>query len=179
MKKYEKIYKKLREKYTEEEIADGMLIPADLTKEEKEAAESEMREIRFKILREQTEEDRLHSDLLRFRFQLEDYLKSGNYNPEQSFGKQLNEYVRILKKSKKELSEDLGVHYTRLSRILNDREEPNVELAYRLEKHSGNLIPAIVWWKIIIKKQEYEIRKDNKTRKKEWSKVQGAVTLRA
>ena len=48
--------------------------------------------------------------------------------------------------------------------------EPNIEFVYRLEKHSGELIPALIWWKLIIRKQEFEIKQDKKTRKKEASK---------
>ena len=65
MKKYEKIYKELSKKYTDEEIADSMLIPADLTEEELKQANEELREFRFKLLRERTEEQRIYSDLMR------------------------------------------------------------------------------------------------------------------
>ena len=71
MKKYEKIYKKLRKTYSDEEIADSMIIPADLTESEKEKANEEIRTLRFKLLREQTEEQRIYSDLMRFKFLLE------------------------------------------------------------------------------------------------------------
>jgi plasmid maintenance system antidote protein VapI len=179
MKKYEKIYKELRKKYTDEEIADSMLIPADLTEEERKKADEEIREFRFRLLRERTEEQRIFSDLMRLRFQLENYIKEEKYSEDKSFGRQLEEYARILKRTKKELSEDLDIHYTRLSRIINGKEEPNIELAYRLEQHSGKLISAIIWWRLIIKKQEYEIRQDKETRDKEASRVKNAVKIRA
>ena len=145
--------------------------------EEKQKADEELRKIRFRMLLEQTEEQRLYADLLRFKFHVEEYLKAGHYTPDQSFGHHLNEYVRIVKKTKKVLAKDLGIHYTRLSRIFNDKEDPNVELAYRLEKHSGQLIPALIWWKIVTKKQEYEIKKDVITRHREWAKVQNMVSV--
>lgn len=175
MKKYEKIYQELQKKYTDEEIADAMLIPADLTAEEKKKADEELRAFRFKLLHEMTEEQRIYSDLLRFRYQMESYIKQEKFTQEKSFGKQLEEYARILKRTKKKLSEDLNIHSTRLSRIINDREEPNVELTYRLEKHSANLIPALVWWKLITKKQEFSISQDTKTRKKEAAMVTNAI----
>lgn len=179
MGKYEKIYQKLRKTLTDEEIADSMLIPADLTVEEKKKADAELRAFRFKLLNEMTEEQRIYSDLLRLRYQIESYLEEGYFDESKSFGKQLSEYVRILNRTKKKVSEDLNVHYTRFSRILNDREDPNVEFVYRLEKHSGELIPALIWWKLITKKQEFEIKQDKKTRKKEASKVKNAVKFRA
>ena len=179
MKRYEKIYNELSKKYTDEEIGEAMLIPEDLTEEEKEKATEELLAFRFKLIQEQTEEERIYSDLLRFKYQMEDYIKNESFIGEKSFGKHLEEYARILKRTKKKVSEDLNVHYTRLSRIINDREEPNIELAYRLEKHSGNLIPALFWWKLIIKKQEAFIKKDKKTRIEEASKVRNAMKFRA
>ena len=175
MKKYEKIYQRLRKEYTDEEIADSMLIPADLSEEELKAAREELKAFRFQLLRTQTEEQRIHADLLRFKFLLEDYVEHEPYVEEKSFGKQLEEYLRILNRTKKRLSEDVGIHYTRLSRIINNREEPNLELAYRLEKHSGELIPAWLWWQLVIKKQEYHIKRDQQTRKREGAKVKNAL----
>lgn len=179
MKKSEKIYNKLSKKHTDEEIGEAMLIPENLTEEERVKADEELLAFRFKLLQEQTEEERVYSDLLRFKYQMEDYLKKGIYTDEKSFGKHLEEYARILKRTKKKLSEDLDVHYTRLSRIINDREEPNVELTYRLDIHSGNLIPAIYWWKLMIKKQAASIKKDKKTREKEAARVSNAIKFRA
>jgi hypothetical protein len=73
------------------------------------------------------------------------------------------------------LSEDLGIHYTRLSRILNNREDPNLALMYRLEEHSGSLVPTLVWWRLVVKKQAFEIVQDEETRKMEAAKVKNAV----
>lgn len=179
MKKYEKKYKELRKKYTDEEIADSMLIPKDLTDEELKKSNEELKAFRFKLLSERTEEQRIYTDLLRFKFLMEDYIKKEPFNEEKSFGKHIEEYVRILKRTKKRLSEDLDVHYTRLSRIINDREEPNVELIYRLEVHSGGIVPALYWWKLVSKKQEYIIKQDLKTKKREGKKVKNAIKNRA
>ena len=179
MKKFEKIYKELRQKYTDEEIAESMLIPQDLTAEETQNANEELLAFRLKLLNEQTEEQRLYSDLLRFKYLMEDYIKSHPFHESKTFGKHLEEYVHILKRTKKRLSEDLAIHYTRLSRIINDKEEPNIELIYRLEKHSANLIPALYWWKLVTKKQEYFIKQDTQTRQKEGAKVTNGLTVRA
>lgn len=173
--KYDEIYQKLKEKYTDEEIADAMLIPADLTEKERAELAQEMKEIRMRKLREMTEEDRILADVMRLRFQIESYLKESGFSFQKTFGKYLEEYIRILNKSRKEIAEDLAIHYTKLSRIINDKEEPNVELAYRLEKHSGNLISAKLWWKLMIKKQEFIIFEDEETRKEEQGKVKNAL----
>lgn len=169
--KYEEIYQKLKEKYTDEEIVDSMLIPADLTKAEEKQLAKEMKEIRFQRLRQVSEEDRILADVMRLRFQIEAYLKSNIFSFNKTFGKYLEEYIRILNKPRKDFAEDLSIHYTKLSRIINDKEEPNIELAYRLEKHSGDLINAKLWWKLMIKKQEFIISQDDETRKEEQEKV--------
>lgn len=179
MNKYEKIYQKLSKHLTDEEIADSMLIPADLTEEEQEEADKELRAFRLKLLSEMTEDQRLYSDLLRFRYQLEEYIDHKEYDGDMNFGVHLEEYIRILKRTKKKMSEELNVHYTKLSRIINNRESPNIEFMYRLEEHSGGLMPAIVWWKLLIKKQEHEIVKDQETRKMIASQVKRAIASRA
>ena len=173
--KYEKIYQNLKEKLSDEEIVDSVLIPADLNSTEKEELALDMKEIRFQRLRETTEKDRLLADVMRLRFQIEHYLNQDNFVFDKTFGKYLGEYIRIIKKSKKEIAEDLAIHYTKLSRILNDKEEPNVEFCYRLEKHSGTIIKAKLWWQLIIKKQGYFISKDEETRKQEQEKVKNTI----
>ncbi|BDS15173.1 hypothetical protein [Aureispira anguillae] len=179
MNNYEKTYQKLSKQYSDEEIADAMLIPKGLTEIEMEKAKEDLLVFRLKLLAEQNEEERIYSDLLRFKYQMEDYIKMGGYSSDKSFGKHLEEYAHILKRTKKQLSEDLNVHYTRLSRIINDKEEPNVELTYRLEEHCDQLIPFIYWWRLMIKKQEALIKQDEKTRKQEAAKVKNAIKFRA
>jgi plasmid maintenance system antidote protein VapI len=173
--KYEDVYQKLKAKYTDEEIADSMLIPADLTEREKREMAEAMKVIRLQKFREMTEEDQILSDVMRLRFQMEAYLKQGGFSFQRTFGKYLEEYIRILKKTRKEIAEDLSLHYTKLSRIINDREEPNIELTYRLEKHSGHLLSAELWWKLMVKKQEFIISRDEETRKTEQEKVKNAL----
>jgi len=169
--KYEKIYQKLKEQYTNEEIAEAMIIPADLTEATAAKLSAEMRKIRFEKLRDMSEEDIILSDIMRLRFNIENYLKKDRFSFDKTFGKYLAEYIRILKKSRKEIAIDLAVHYTKLSRIINDKEEPNIELTYRLDKHSGNLIKATLWWKLIIVKQAFILSKDEETRQREEAKV--------
>jgi hypothetical protein len=176
MKRFEKAYNKLRETLTDEEIADAMLLPADLTEEEAERVNKEIRDFRFKLLASMTEEQRIYADLLRFRYQTETYLKQKSYQPAMKFGSRLDEYTRILNRTKKEIAADLGIHYTKFSRIINSRETPNLALMYRLEIHSGNLIPALFWWKLLMKEKAFEIVNDTETKKIESAKVKNALS---
>ena len=48
--KYEKIYKKLKEKYSDKEIVDSMLIPQDLTEKESEEFTESITKITIRYL---------------------------------------------------------------------------------------------------------------------------------
>ncbi|MEZ5045136.1 MAG: hypothetical protein R2828_34900 [Saprospiraceae bacterium] len=176
---YKKVFEELSEKLSEEEIAESYIIPEELDKEEKEKVLSEFRRKRLAQIGKRTEKDLIFSDLMSLRIMIQEYIKGEEYSPERSFGNYLEEYIRIVRRTKKEFSEDISIHNTRLSRILNEREEPNIELVYRLEEHSGHLIPAIIWWKLIMKKQEYLIKQDKEKRKLEGLKVKNALKFRA
>lgn len=173
--RYEKIYQKLKKKYSNEEIAESMIVPADLTNKEKKELAEEMKEIRLQTLRQTSEEDQILADVMRLRFQMEDYVKKQEFSFQKTFGKYLEEYIRIVKKSRRVIAEDLSIHYTKLSRVINDKEEPNIEFSYRLEKHSAHLIKAELWWKLMIKKQEFIISKDDETRMVEQQKVKNSL----
>ena len=47
----------------------------------------------------------------------------------------------------------------------------SLSIAYRLEAHSGDLISAIMWWKVVQKEVEQEIRTDKEKREEEKKKV--------
>ncbi|WP_282782874.1 helix-turn-helix transcriptional regulator [Phaeodactylibacter xiamenensis] len=177
MKKYERLFKELSKQYSVEEIAGSMLIPEDLTEAERKEANEQLKMFRLKMMQEQTETDRIFSDLMRLKILMEDYIRDAPFSEQKSFGKHLEEYARILKLTKKRLAEDLAIHYTRLSRIINGHEEPNIELAYRLEKHSGGLISALEWWRLVVKKQEYTIKIDDETRVNEGAKVKNPMSF--
>jgi len=87
----------------------------------------------------------------------------------------LNEYLKEVDKKQKDLAEDIGLHVTRLSRILNGKEKLSLSMAYRLEAHSGDLIPAILWWKLVQKEVEQEIKTNEEQRKTEKEKVKHIV----
>ena len=173
--KYDKIYNELKKKYTNEEIADAAIIPADLTEKEAATLASEMKAIRMQKLSEITPEEQVVADVMRLKFQIENYVKKENFSFEKTFGKYLAEYIRILKRNKKEIAADIALHYTKLSRIINDKETPSVELCYRLEKHSAELIKAELWWNLIIKKQGFILSKDEKTKMVEQQKVKNPI----
>jgi plasmid maintenance system antidote protein VapI len=87
------------------------------------------------------------------------------------------EYIEALGRSRKEISKELDLHYTKLSRIINDREEPSIELCYRLEKHSGELINVLNWWQLIKKKEEFILSQNIELKREEQKKVSNSLTI--
>jgi len=173
------IYKKLSAKFSPEELAEGYVFPVDMSEAEQLALREEMRQVREARLRESSEKERIYADLVRLKLQIKDYIQTTHFDPELHFGKFLAEYLRIIGRSQKELASDLGIHPSRLNRILHGREDPNIGLVYRLEKHSGMTIPAILWWRLLIKKQAHFLKTDEHTRERESKKVKNALKLSA
>lgn len=170
-------FQHLQKKYSPEELVEAYMVPERLSEEELQKANQELREIRLQQIANQTEEQRLLSDIMRLKFQIEEVVKKAVFSAEKSFAKFLEEYITLLRISKKQFASDIGLHYTRLSRILNDREEPNVELAYRLERHSDGLIKAETWWKLSVLKQEFQMQQDVVTRHEEGRKVKNGLKI--
>ena len=179
MSNYEKVYKELRKQFSDEEIVERYVFPDDLSEQEKKEIEEEFKELRLKSLKERTEGQRLLAELMRMKLLIRDYLERSGFEEGYSFYNQLEQYIKILGRSKKDFANEIGLHPTKLSRLLNNRENPNVELAYRLEKHCGNVIPAIYWWRLHSKRLEEEIKTDEKKRKIESSKVKNNLKFRA
>lgn len=169
--KYEAIYQKLRERLTDEEIADSMLIPADLTPEERMLANEELRKFRFQQLAEMSTEKRMYADLLRFKYQMEDYIEHQPYRESMNFGAQIEEYINLTKRSKRKFAEELNINSDELSRVIDNQDIPTLAFLYQLEAHSSQLIPALLWWELLIKKQKYQIVEDIETRKVEAAQV--------
>ena len=179
MKNNEKIYLELSKQFTDQEIVEGYVFPADLDELEKETIEAEFRALRLKALKESTEEQRLLSALMRMKLLIQDYLGRSDFEKEFSFAHQLEQYIKLIGRSQKDFAVEIDLHPTKLSRLLNGRDNPNNELVYRLEKHCGNVIPAIYWWKLYAKQLEDAIKTDELVRSIEWGKVKNNLKFRA
>jgi len=177
MNNYEEIYQKLRETYSDEEIAEGFMIPETLTDEEAQLEAVAFRKMRFEMLSNRTDEQRMLSEVTRLRIKINEYLKEGVFLENQSFGKILDEYIRILNRSRKVFAEEIDLHYTKLSRIINGKEVPSISLIYRLEQHTAELIPAIYWWKLLTRQQEQAIQVDKEQRKIEQKRVKNQLRI--
>ena len=159
-------YKKLLQEYTPEELAESFVFPVKYTARQQEQANRDLAAARKKSQAAMTEEVKIELDLLQLRFQLEDYLK-GAYDSALNFGHFLERYLTIIHKKKKEFAQEIQIHDTLLSHLINNHREPNDSIIIRLELHSNKIIPAIYWYKLAEKAKEHQIRTDNSLRDKE------------
>jgi len=172
MNPYEELYQKLKKTLTDEEIAEGYMIPETLTKEEQGAADAELRRLRFELRDKQSEQDRLRIEITRLRVRIMDYLDENQYLPSFSFGQMLQAYQKVLGYRQKQLASEVAIHATKLNRLLHDNEAPNLAFLYRLEAHSKGIIPATLWWKLTVRRQGYLIEQEADLRRLEAEKVQ-------
>ncbi len=157
MSEKESIYKALQKKYTQAELADAILVSDSSKGEEDIRAREEFVKLRLARKNALTEKEKLFSDILALKYNMKSYLNKANFEPQNSFGNYLKNYLKIVGRTQKNLSEEIDIHPSRLSRIIKGKERVGKSLAYRLETHSGDLIPAIFWWKLFQKEVEQEI----------------------
>ena len=149
-----------------------------MTQEEQLKADEEFRKLRFELLKNRSDEQVLHGELLRTKYLMQEYFEQQLFIEEYSFSNQLKNYIRLLNKSMVDFASDIGIHKTKLSRIINAKENPNVDLMYRLEHHSGKMIPATYWYKLHSRKLEEDIKKDGAKRKEAGEKVKNGLRFK-
>ncbi len=179
MKKSDKIYTELSKRYTDEEIVESFVFNETLDPSEQKKAMEEFRKLRLEQLKNMSETEILTGNLMRMKLLINDYFKTTSYNPTFSFANQFRNYIKISKRSNKEIADDLGIHATKLSRILNEKENPNVDLMYRLEEHSNGELPAFYWWRIHARQLEHKIKTDLQKKMEEALKVKNALKFSA
>ena len=163
----ENIYQKLKKKYTKEELAESVMVSEELGVNEEKKAREEFVKLRMERRRGMSDNERLLSVLLTMKYRMKSYLNSSEFDEKRSFGNFLIRYLKIVGRTQKELAQELGLHPSRINRIIKGKEKPGKSIAYRLESHSGELIPAIYWWKLYQKEVAQEIMKEIKERELE------------
>jgi len=96
--------------------------------EEKKVAALELRKLRLERLKSMSEQEILKGQLIRMKLLMKDYFELATFLKDFSFANQLKNYIDLLKITHRQFAEDIGIHKTRLSRLINDREDPNIEL---------------------------------------------------
>lgn len=175
MEDYDKIYERLIKIYTAEEIAESMLIPKQNEDSEAKKIREEFVKLRMQRREKLSDKDKLLSNLLSLKYQMKAYIKSNDFNPEKTFASFLKKYVVLLDQQQKQFAENINIHPSRLNRILKGKERIGKKIAYRLEQHSGSIIPALFWWKLVQKEIEEEIITDIKEREIEKKNVKNNI----
>jgi len=114
---------------------------------------------------------------MQLKFQIEDYLKSDNFNPKFTFSYFLKEYVDVLNKKRKIFAQEISIDETELSQLINKHRQPNDSVIIRLELHSNNSIPAVYWFKLLEMEKAHSINTNLALRKKERKNVKNQVEL--
>jgi len=169
--------KKIFEQFTPDEIADALVLPVKLNAKQRQEADKHLAAHREKRRAEMTEAEKLNIKLIQLKFQLEDYVKQEEYNPQFSFGYFLEQYLLLTNRKKKEFAHDIQIHETQLSQILKNRREPNESIMIRLELHSNNIIPAIDWFKLLEKEKGHQLKTNRSLRDKESGYVTRSLQL--
>lgn len=152
------------EHLSEQEMAEAIVFPHELTPDEKVAADAEIKRLRMSRLGQMSDTQQIYAELLRLKFQVEEYLKHGKYEEQYSLGAFLRKYLAVLGRKQKEFAAEINLHPTTLNQILNDKADANASLVYRLEKHCNGLISATDWWNLHAKKIEADIQNDRESR---------------
>lgn len=175
MTNYNKIYKELKKKYTDEEIADAMLIPPDWSEEENRKNQEEFGKLRMQLRAKRTPKEILLGNLLTIKYRIKGTIEKEDFEFAKTSGEFLQQYIKIIGKTQKEVAEDISIHRSRLNRIIKGKEKISKSIAYRLEQHSGDIIPALYWWKLAQKEIEEEMRNETKERAIERKYVKNVV----
>ncbi|MGB3776960.1 MAG: hypothetical protein WA960_01270 [Tunicatimonas sp.] len=170
------VYQKLSQKYTDEEIAESFILPLNLTEKEQKEMHDTMRDLRKKQRAAMSEQEKMYSALMQLKYQIINSTEH-EYDAENNFSNYLTRYVAIVDRTRKEMASEIGITPRALSEMLANIKEPDQGVFFRLENHSGGLIPALLWWKLTIRKQEYEITEDKQRRKREYAKVKNSVRI--
>jgi len=171
MKNNEKAYKKLKKKYSKKELAEAVMVSQELSKEEEKSARDEFVRFRMNKRENRSEKELLLSNLLTLKYTIKSYLDSNEFVEENNFGNILKSYLKIVGRSQKKLAEEIGLHPSRINRIIKGKERIGKSIVYRLESHSGEIIPALYWWKLIQKEIEQEILTEKQERELEKKNV--------
>lgn len=154
------------------------LPPHGLSEKAKEEADAILLKARLESLAKMGDTERIYANLVSLKFKLIDYIQIGMYSDEFSFAEFLNRYVVILNVTRRKLASDLGIHETRFSRLINNKENPGVGILYRIEKHSNKMISASLLWKIVNMKLLIEIENNTKDRRKQSKLVKNKLKLK-
>ena len=168
---------KTLEKYSDKEIVEAFVLPQKLTKKQQAEASLQLAEARKKSIDKMTVAERLTANLLQLKFQVEDYLKTDEFDENKTFGYFLKQYLLLIDRKGNEFADEIDIHETLLSQLVNNHREPGDNILIRLELHSNSIMPASYWYRLIEKQKEHFIKNDIALRKREKKFVKNKVEV--
>ena len=149
-----------------------------LSKQRKDQADQELKILRFKNMKQMKQSQKIYADIVSLKFNIIDYLELGFFSKDFLFSEFLKKYVSIVNISRRKLAEDLSIHETKFSRIINNKENPGIGLLYRIEEHSNGLLPASLLWQLVVRKMVVEIDANDKEKNKQSKLVKNRLKLK-
>lgn len=159
-------------------IIEHSIPPHGLSKQQKQKADEELKKLRFERLQQVGKEQKIYAELISLKYAIIDYLESGVFSEQYLFSEILKRYVSILNSSRRKLADDLGIHETKFSRLINNKENPGIGILYRIEEHSNSLLPAALLWQLVTKKMIVEIENNHKEKRKQSKLVKNKLNLK-
>jgi len=157
----------IKEEFTPGELVDAYVFRNELTTKQSDKATSQLAEARNKLKGESTDAQMLYARVLQLRFQMEDYGRSNRLDESLSFAYFLKQYIKLKYTVNKDFAEDIQLDKTELSSILNKHRLPSEKTLIRLELHSGNLLPATSWYRLLEKEKVRRLQSNTVLRKSE------------
>lgn len=170
--------KKLIEDQEPTELVRSFVLPGKLTKKDRTQADIQLVEARRKLQEKATDRDLLVARLMQLKFQLEDYIRSEQYDPNKNFGSFLKSYLGVINRNARQLASEINVHKTLMSQLITNARIPNESIVVRLELHSNGNIPAHYWFQIMQKDKVHHLQTNKSLRKQERENVIGKVSVK-
>lgn len=174
----EEIYAKIKNTLTDEEITESFIFSVETKNPEQAKQEqTEFLRLRMERLNDMPIHEKQRWELYGMQIRIEKYLQAAKFDPKFSFANQLQEYINVTRQQREIFAEDISLEEITLNNLLDEKEQPSIELLYRLEKHSQNKITAQNWWRLYALQLEHEIEKNSELRKVEAKKVKNTISL--
>jgi hypothetical protein len=154
-----------------------IMVGERLSPEEYEKSVRKMNEYRKRTQENMSEKVRLTLELMSLRFKIEGCIKDKEFNPQLNFGHFLRQYVDLLNRKRKVFASEIGINEAELSQFINNHRLPNESILVRLEIHSSNSLPAIIWFRLIQKEKEYILLTNKAIRREQKKNVSNKVNI--
>ncbi len=169
--------KVVKEAINEQELAANYVFPVKLGHKEKQEADDELMNELSKRRNVKTPEDRLKAILLQFRFQIEAYVNSDDFDKTKTFGHFLKQYIQGLNKKQTDFANEIAIKPAELSQYINNHRTPPQNIIIRLELHSRNVIPAVDWYQLVEKEKLHDLNTNSVLRTRERKFVKKTAEL--